>query len=272
MKLTVVLGASSEASFDILLNDNPFVRKWANELQWCLDNCHFNQQEAFSSLLTLEDAAQVLRNSCVVINSYLKDFIEIKDDIVNQPQEYFNYLHSKFETLGGKFGQPTKLFSIVGIELKTAIRDLNFFVHRVETKKKSTPRLYISFNKDQYRRLPLEELDYEYFEFELEPGTLFLNYVELGKDFIDLYKDGLELDYSGFSNLHYYSGEAQLAFKDTQALPPELVKWLTDRGVDPYDKRLGHGKIPLGKIIDLDDVGAKLRKYQHLNKILIDFN
>ena len=56
MKLTVVLGASSEASFDILLNDNDFVRKWTKELQWCLDNCAINHFEAFASFLTLEES------------------------------------------------------------------------------------------------------------------------------------------------------------------------------------------------------------------------
>ena len=72
MKLTVVLGASGEASFDITLNDNPFVHKWVEELRWCLDNCAFNQQEAFSGLLTLNEARQILNNACVTINKYLK--------------------------------------------------------------------------------------------------------------------------------------------------------------------------------------------------------
>ena len=63
MKLTVVLGASSEASFDILLNDNSFVRKWAKELEWCLQHCDINQHEAFFSLLPLSDAADALTQS-----------------------------------------------------------------------------------------------------------------------------------------------------------------------------------------------------------------
>ena len=90
MKLTVVLGVSGEASFDISLTDNEFVRKWLKEFRWCLDNCNINQQEAFSGLLTLSEAEQILRNACVTINKYLKNFIEIRTDFVSQPQEYFN--------------------------------------------------------------------------------------------------------------------------------------------------------------------------------------
>ncbi len=269
MKLTVVLGASSEASFDIILYNNDFVRKWVKELQWCLDNSEFNQSEAFASFLTLQASTNILTQSCLTINSCLKNFIEIKEDLVNQPREYFNYLHSKFELLSGKYGKPTRFFLIATKEIKAAIRNLNFFVHRVESKKDSFDSLYLSFIKDQLRRIPLEKSDYEYFTFNLEPGTLFLHYVELGKNFTDLYEDRLELDYAGFANLHYYSGEASLTFNECQILTNGLIDWLTARGIDPYNKHLGHGKIPLGKLTNLDDARAKLREHRYINTILI---
>ena len=55
MKLTVVLGASSEASFDIKLNDNSLVRKWTDELRWCLAHRPLDQIEAFTTAHTEED-------------------------------------------------------------------------------------------------------------------------------------------------------------------------------------------------------------------------
>ena len=271
MKLTVVLGASSEASFDVHLNDNPFVRKWTEELQWCLNNCDFNQQEAFWSLIPPEESANILINACITINRYLKNFIEIRDDLYNQPQDYFNYLHSKFEQLSGSFNKPTRVFTLANQELKDAIRNLNLFVHRVETKLPVTPSLYISFNKNQYRRKELEESDYDNFEFTASPGTLFVHYVELGKEFLDLYEDGLDLDYAGFKNLHYYSGESWLMLDEYHPLSNQgYFKWLVNRGIDPYNKRLGHGKIPLGTVRDVNDVKNKLTKYQHIKSITIN--
>ena len=270
MKLTVILGADQEASFDISLYDNSFTRKWVDELSWCLDNCDFNQLEAFASNISLIDAGQILTQSCITINKYLKNFIEVRNNIVNQPQDYFNYLHSKFELLSGNFGKPTRLFTVANQELKDAIRNLNFFVHRVETKKQPVPRLYVSFNKDQYRRQALEQDDYDFFEFEFLAGTLFLHYVELGKEFIDLYEDNLALDYSGFKNLHYYSGEASIMTSDYNAFKDEkFKKWLVDQGVDPYNKKLGHGKIPLGKVDNLAVAVDSIAKFKYINKILI---
>ena len=270
MKLTVVLGASEEASFDIHLNDNSFVRKWTKELQWCTENCEFNQQEAFWSLLTLDESSDILTNACLTINQYLKNFIEVRSDLANQPQEYFNYLHTKFETLSGEYGKPTRLFAMANTELKTAIRNLNFFIHRVETKQDPDANLYISFNKDQYRRHPLEQDDYQYAEYTIPPGTLFLHYVELGKNLFDLYKDGLDLSYPGFKNLHYFSGEATLTLAGIDQFDnKDYIDWLTNQGLDPYNKHMGHVTIPLGNIINIETVKDKLSKYKHINQILI---
>ena len=76
MRLTVVLGTHSEASFTISLNKNKFVQKWVKEIRWCLANCNFEQQEVFSGLMSLEQSVEVLTRSCVTINRYLTNFIE----------------------------------------------------------------------------------------------------------------------------------------------------------------------------------------------------
>jgi len=266
MHLTVVLGTSDEVTFDITLNDNSFVRKWAEEFSWCLSNCEFNQQESFAGLLTLDEAKQILNNACVTINKYLKGFIVIQE---NLSQEYFNYLHSKFEQLSGQFGKPTKLFVAANAELKAAIRDLNFYLHRLEHERATVNEFYISFNKNQYRRFPLEEADYEYFELDTPPGTLYLHYVELGKEYFDLFQDGLDIDYPGFSNLHYYSGEASLTF-DALNFSKNMgyIEWLKQHNIDPYNKRSGHGRIPLGTA-SLDALD-KIKQHRFIKHITIN--
>ena len=270
MKLTVLLGASQEASFDITLNDNSFVQKWIKELRWCLDHCDFNQQEAFASINTIEDSEKILLQSCKTINRYLKNFIEIRNNIKDQPQDYFNYLHSKFEKLSGNYGSPTRLFALSNEELRTAIRNLNYFVHLVEDTTNKTPNLYISFNKDQYIRHELDEADYDFFEFNFPAGTLFLHYVELGKEFIDLYQDNLPIDYEGAKNLHYYSGEAFLTFDKYDVFADKKYSnWLQNNGINQYSKKLGHGKIPLGTVNDIQDAASKIKQYQHIANILI---
>lgn len=269
MKLEVHLGASSEASFIIQLNQTPFIDKWLNELNWCLDNCKVNQDEVFAGFLTLNESAQKLSDACVTINKYLKNFISIRSDLLSQPQEYFNYLHKKFEQLSGEFGKPTKLFSIANFELKTAIRNLNFYIHAIENKTASN-NFYISFDKNTYRRKPLASEDYNYFDFKVPAGSLILHYVELGKKYYDLYKDGLSINYVGLKNLHFYSGEASITFDEIDYFKDkEYLHWLKRNNIDPYDKTLGHGIICLGHVIDLSTTYSTILSYKHLNKIQI---
>jgi hypothetical protein len=160
---------------------------------------------------------------------------------------------------------------MAGPELKQAIRNLNFYIHKVEKKENSKVNFYMSFNKDQYRRQPMEDSDYEYCEFKFDPGTLFVHYSEVGKDFFDLFNDGLDVSYPGFKNLHYYSGESWMIFEPINLLSdPGYIDWLTSQGIDPYNKHLGHYKISLGKVIDIEDTKRKLQMYPHINKILIE--
>lgn len=271
MQLRVVLGTHGETSFTVSLNDNNFVKKWVEELKWCLTNCDFDQQESFWGLLTLEESAKTLNDSCLIINQYLKNFIDIRENPLDQNQDYFNYLHGQFERLSGKFGQPTRLFSVANKELKTAIRNLNLHVHRIEKKKETIPTLYISFNKDQYRRLPLASENYEHFDFFVPGGSLVLHYAELGKEFVDLYEDNLSLDYSNCENLHYYSGEASVYLEPYDCFAdPGYVEWLKRNQIDPLDKTLGHGKIILGQVDNLADACAKIQHYRHIKNIIIE--
>jgi hypothetical protein len=268
MHLTVVLGTKGEVSFDISLYQNPFTEKWINELRWCLNNCDFNQDEAFTAFKNKQNIQNRLTAACVTINKYLKNFIEIRQNLDEQPQEYFNYLHQKFESLSGEYNKPTRLFVIANHELKSAIRDLNFYVHAFESYGKQS--FYISFNKDQYRRYGFSEDDYDYFQFECEPGTLILHYAELGKNYFDLYKDGLDISYQGFKNLHYYSGEASLLFSGfSMTKNSQYINWLEKNNIDPFNKSLGHGIICLGKVLDLDTTYTKITDNKHIKQIII---
>jgi hypothetical protein len=270
MKLEVVLGASQEASFTITLNDNSFTHKWVEELRWCINNSSFNQLESFCQQLTLDESCKILIDACQVINSYLKDYIEIRKDIANQPQEYFNYLHRKFEDMSGSWGERTRLFSIAPQELKNSIRNLNLFVHRIESKQTRSLGFDIKFDKDQFRRQPFDQSDYKYFDFNIPRGTLFLHYAEIGKEFIDLYEDNLPVDYGAFTNQHHYSGEASFLFVDYNMFEDTgYLQWLVDNGIDPYNKTLGHGRLILGQVDDLEDAKIKIETYKHIYTILI---
>jgi hypothetical protein len=92
----------------------------------------------------------------------------------------------------------------------------------------------------------------------------------LGKEYIDLYEDNLPIGYAGFKNLHYYSGETVLSFSDYDTFSDQRYStWLQNNGIDLYNKKLGHGRIPIGIIEDIENVRDKIKLYKHMDSILI---
>ena len=270
MKLTMLLGASQEAAFDITLYDNSFTRKWVEELRWCLLHSTFNQTESFMMHFTLDESEKILVDSCEVINKYLKNFIEIKPHIKDQSQDYFNYLHTKFEQLSGKWDERSRLTTIAGQEFIDAVRYLNLFVHRIEGKLDEPDGFHIKFTKEIFRRQKLDDTDYDFFEFGFPAGTIYLHYAEIGKDFVDLYQDNLPVNYGAFTNQHHYTGEFSITFLDYNVFADiKYLEWLQSHGIEPYNKTLGHGKIPLGIVDHLEDAISKINKYRHIDSILI---
>jgi hypothetical protein len=53
-------------------------------------------------------------------------------------------------------------------------------------------------------------------------------------------------------------------FKDLK-----YVEWIKSNKFDPYDKTLGHGRIPLGSVDNLADVYSKIQEHKYIKNILI---
>jgi hypothetical protein len=238
------------------LYKNDFVSRWKTLFEQTVASCAINQLESFSCSLSEPQSQGRLIVAITTINRYLKqNFVDLPTQIDRDDQQWYNYLHSKFEQLNGTFDRPAKLLMLAPPELKSAIRALNFYVHRLEKRPYADYNTwYISFDKNCYTRLPLEPDDYDHFCDQIRPGQAYIHYAELGKTMIDLYQDGLPIDYSGLRNLHYYSAEISVHvgtgtiswFKDG------FRQWANDNSIDIDDRKLGLGVIPIGDARNID--------------------
>ena len=278
MKLTGVLGASSEASFDIKLNDNSLVRKWTDELRWCLAHRTYDQEEAFSTFLTDEELTQKIFQCATTINQFLgREYIDMSCFNPKLTQNNLNTLHSYFEELNGLAGIPSKVAQVQDPALARARRGLNFYIHGLEVARNNGRQiLLMNFNSDSHwRRYRLEPEDYEFAEYTYRPGTLLMPYAEVGKHYQALFNNNLPIDYPAARNYHYYSGNATLVFNSYDlSKKTEYMKWLTDNGIDPYDKKVGHLFTPLGYVdeAEVDTIKSNIKKYKYINTILIKEN
>jgi hypothetical protein len=125
-------------------------------------------------------------------------------------QDTLNKLHHIFEIEHGLLDQKD-----TDLEYKQALCDLNLLVHRCESITRGAhPRHVVT-----YFGLPktetLEPDDYKYFESSVKFGTVYINYVEIGKTLFDLMMDNDSyIEPAAFQPFWHYSADFVVRFWD----------------------------------------------------------
>jgi len=240
-------------AFRIELYENSVAGKWKNIINstYTGDGTDFDHRRTFFYLQTKEEQQQELSRAIHKINAFLKkDFVEqpVDNDYTNQ--DFLNRLHIAFETLSGTFEKPTKFFTVAPAEIKEAVRDLNWIVHKLERNHSEINKIKLHWNKNKKQmRSKLTDEECELFQFEQKTDEVYLGYNELGKTYYDLWHDGLPIDYTGTRNSNYIGGDIDIYFSGSENIFPEQFKvWCREHNIDPYDKKHGLGLLPIGKL------------------------
>ena len=255
------IGIDDKSLVSIELFDNSVATKFLDELKWHVSNSSIDNQEAFYSYADEATIQSDLLNAIRTVNTFLRtNFIELPSNIDWDDHDIYNYFHEKFEQLNGKWGAPTKILTLGPESVRRAIRMINFAVHSLERRPyQRSRRLYLSWDKESYRRQRLADEEHAYFTNIIQPNTVYLNYVEVGKNLLDLYHDGLDPQYNGYENLHYVGAEIVIEFgtQSYDMFDQGFRDWAKSNKVDLEDKMLGIGKIPIGTFEGSDDLFTK---------------
>jgi hypothetical protein len=248
-------------SFRLHLYNNSVARKWKTLIDsiYVGDGEDIDHMRTFFKFQTKKNVKNILITAIKNVNSFLKhEFITIP---TKWDKETFNNLHIIFERLSGDHDNPTKLVKIAPIKIKESIRDINHCIHTLENPNIKTKDLSIEWTKkrEQTHRVKLESNDYELVQFHKNNGEVYLNYNELGKSYSDLFADSLPITYKATKNKHYIGADILLSFTDNKDIfGNKFIKWLKNNNIDPYNKKLGLGLIPIGKV--------EIIKIDHLTK------
>jgi len=205
----------------------------------------------------------------------LADFIDGTLDIpvtrrlhnVND-QDTLNYLHSIFEVHHGLLDlqdrHPIK---------NKALSDLNIAVHRCESiQHGNNPRHVVT-----YYGLPKTDIldvdDYQEFTDQIEFGTVYLNYAEIGKTIEDLARDhDSYISDNAFRPFQHYSADFNVKFYNNDSAQITKLKQLVEnyytnnleffnsRGLSIDHPLLTTGSIPVAKLsskLELNDIAAR---------------
>ena len=185
---------------------------------------------------------------------------------VNMSQEHLNQLHHYFEILRGSILSPTDFWTNASITTKKSLERYNVLIHRAEDFynqkiSKLEPRITCTFYHK--KRYELHDTDYKHFTLLKNFGEVYINYCEVGKSLLDVYRD--HDDIVGEDNirpLRHYSADFRVHFyNNTQTQVDKLLKemnswweknhnFLSSLGFYQNDLKNAIGYIPVAKITD----------------------
>ena len=252
-------------SLNYRLRSNTVVPKWIAKVQLAQEQYSIDDPARFYGFDSLEiqqqDALKRINKAIDVINSH-ETIVLRRPNAIND-YDTLNYLHHIFEVYHGLLGQQTHAFYLSANDyVRRSLADLNICVHRCESVARGAlPRHVVT-----YYGLPktdqLEPEDYQLFTDQYQTGTVYLNYVEIGKTLEDLAVDNDHyIADEAFKPFRFYSADFCILFADSDTnqviAKRELVKqyytnninFFRSKGLDLASPYLKLGRIPLA---DLD--------------------
>lgn len=253
------------------LRNNSFVPLWVERVTTAQKDYVIDDPKRFYGFGSIEDQIEYALqeiNKCIrIINNY----DQIIDKKLNSISDYdtLNYLHHIFEVYHGLLDQQTHPFYINAPDaVKHALAQLNICVHRCESVSRgASPRHVVTY----YGLPKTKKLSAEHFDLFTDIynfGTVYLNYVEIGKTLEDLTIDNDQyIGEEAFKPFDFYSADFCVMYHDSN-LSHVLDKrskiknyfnanasFFLDRGYYAGDPRLNPGRIPLA---DIDSHGREV--------------
>lgn len=256
------------------LRDNPVVPRWVTKTLTAQAQYPIDAPERFYGFGTYQEQASdaLYRiNQCItLLKLYDPTMVRCElTDVRDQPT--LNYLHSIFEIHHGFLQMHTSRLP-AGVVM--ALSDLNVCVHRCESIARGAhPRHVVT-----YYGLPktdvLQPSDYEYFTDIWQPGTVLLNYVEIGKTLDDLAVDNDSyISAAAFRPFSHYSADFAVRFYEQtpqQAADKHAIINAYYQNNKPmfgdWRPSYASGNVPLADMIDPLDLAA-IESHQYVKSV-----
>lgn len=200
-------------------------------------------------------------------------------------QEFSNIIHHHFEVLYGSITQKSELFQESSAYIQNAIERLNHAIHDMEAfyreqamspKERNQTFSAVVSEVQGVTRHKLPEEFYDFFTLDNDFGDMVAHYSLVGKTWWEVFLDkDEEIFKDAIRPLNVLTGEFDLFFgvhRLSSEKKNEFEKFLLRRGLDPSDKQLGLGYLPLAKLqrdnhLSNLDYKRLLSRYMRVQKI-----
>jgi hypothetical protein len=261
------------------------VTKWISCVQSAQLRYDIDDPTRFYGFGTIEhqtNQALALINQCI---DQINSFESIINRKLLQPddQDTLNYLHHIFEVYHGLLDQQThEFYQRAPKDVQKALADLNILVHRCESVYRGAKPRHVVTWYGLPKNVELSEEDYQWFEEGTKFGTVYLNYVEIGKTLEDLAHDNDQyIANEAFRPFKHYSADFNVRFwSDTDRQIEEnrsIIKayynnnkqFFIERNFKWESPQLARGALPLADLIDdKDTILSALESRQCVKSVL----
>jgi hypothetical protein len=272
-KFILELSSSSESynvTFDIL--ETPIAQKWATEVSKNYPLYETDRFQGWNPNLTLEHFETALLAQIDIVNKYKPNTVNIEQNLFDQ--QHLNYLHRFFEELRGEASVGTEFFNSAPGNVQQAIEKFNVLIHECEhhMRDQAIPTIIGTF-KDR-PRIDLADADYDEFTFQWQFGCVYINYCEVGKPLLDVYKDqDTNIPIDAVRPLKYYSADFMLKFgpnvpeQQYQARLKDFWNWYSNTDYNFDKNRLALGYIPVAQLSYKDNQFLEMSNLEIINQI-----
>lgn len=270
------------------LRSNSVVPKWCQQVQQAQSSYSIDDPQRFYGFGSIEEQiknAVDLINDCIKTINGFEPIIDRRLEDIND-QDTLNYLHHIFEVYHGLLDQQTHDFwQRAPKKIQSALADLNVLVHRCESVQRGAKPRHVVTYYGLPKTQTLDVDDYKYFTDDYQFGTVYLNYVEIGKTLEDLAQDDDQyIADEAFKPFKHYSADFNVKFwnEDRRQLYQKHVsiKYYYDANKKFFDQRglywghhyLQNGSVPLA---DLQYTGSKkellrqLESHQQVREVIL---
>jgi hypothetical protein len=208
-------------------------------------------------------------------------------------QELMNKLHHHFAVLNGQVLRKSMYLDTASFDIKFSIRRLNLLCHELENYVDTLQnvKIYgpevigpgIIYSFIDCKRMPLQEEDYDEFEYRRFFGGVSVHYCQVGKRYDEAYEDrDKDATNEELSGLQYYTGEFDTfwGFANEDYYSQKLIeikKWVKTIGKDPEDKKLSIGFLYIGEFnreknfphMKLSEIHDRISNYSDIYEVKI---
>ena len=210
----LLIHLSQGATLQFQIRPTPLAELWVERMQargsYPLD--HPDRFYGFGSRLEERIRAEIMIQQCITTINQHTPIIKREFD---WSQDCLNYLHNIFERYHGLLDQQTsEYWQQAPDQVKQALAELNLAVHRCETVLEGTkPRFVCTwFGMPKTKKLDPAQLA-QWGETQIQFGTVYLNYCEIGKTVEDLAHDNDKyIGEDAFRPFGHYSADFHVAF------------------------------------------------------------